>query len=75
MSAMTSQIVSGLTSINDRYTALSARVNEVQHEFGANFTMGDAVKDLQAQIRELRASQSTIAPIAPIAPLAPLTSK
>jgi hypothetical protein len=72
MSAMTSQIVSGLTSVNDRYTALSARVNEVQHEFGANFTMGDAVKDLQAQIRELRSGPSGIAPLGPITPLAPL---
>ncbi len=37
-----------------RLNALSVRINEMQHEFGSNFTLGDAVKELQSQLKELR---------------------
>jgi hypothetical protein len=61
----------------ERYTSLSARLNEMQHEFGTNFTIGDAVKSLQSELRELRYSNGgppfqAVTPVAPIAPLAPI---
>lgn len=37
-----------------RLGELSVRITEVQKEFGGNFTLGDALKDLQRQVSELR---------------------
>lgn len=53
--------------IAERQTALSNRLNELQHEFGSNFTMGDQLKSLQKQIDDMRmaainASRSTAHP-------------
>lgn len=40
---------------NDRLNALSARLNDMQREFGANYTIGDQIKNLQDQIKILQA--------------------
>lgn len=44
----------GIADIRDRISAQGERINQIQKEFGSNFTLGDAVKDLQRQLSELR---------------------
>lgn len=69
LGSLKSQVSDATTSAAERLGALSVRINEVAHEFGANFTQGDAIKDLQNQVRELR--QSAPAAITPLAPVSP----
>lgn len=49
------------TEFTARLDALSVRINDVQKEFGSNFTLGDAVKELQRRVSELTVS----APVSP----------
>lgn len=49
-----------------RQGELSARITEVQKEFGSNYTQGDVLKDLQRQVAELRAAREALpSPVKP----------
>lgn len=58
---------------DEHFKAVVSSLNELRSVLVSASPLGDAIKDLQSQIRELRAHQDIpVAPIAPIAPLAPV---
>lgn len=56
LASLSTQMAAGFANDNERYTALSQRANDMQREFGANFTLGDAVKELQARVNQIIAT-------------------
>lgn len=56
------RIKSGNDSANDRISSVIQSLNELRHDFGANFTLGDAVKELQLRINGLQFPQVAPAP-------------
>lgn len=58
LASLSTQMAAGFANDNERYTALSQRANDMQREFGANFTLGDAVKELQARVNQIIATPS-----------------
>jgi hypothetical protein len=56
----------------ERVNSIIVSMNELRHDNGASFTMGDRLKSLEAEISELRQA-APIAPIAPLAPIAPVS--
>jgi hypothetical protein len=64
LGSIVNQLTSAIANENERYTALSTRANDMQREFGANFTLGDAVKELQARVNQFFTSSSS-APMPP----------
>lgn len=43
---------------SDRINSLSARITDLQHTFGADYTIGDRIKALQTEVAELRHQQA-----------------
>lgn len=50
---LSDRIKSGNESANDRITSVIQSLNELRHDFGTNFTLGDAVKELQLRMNNL----------------------
>jgi hypothetical protein len=51
---------------DERISAIVESMNVLRHDFGTSVTLGDVVKDIQAQLKELRAQNVT--PLAPRPP-------
>jgi len=67
------EIESGLAALRELYTlafagvgnridALIGSLNELRHDFGANFTLGDAVREIQLRLNALQLQPGLVAP-------------
>jgi hypothetical protein len=53
---------------DERISVVIASMNELRHDFGASLTWGDALKELQSEIKELRAQAGAAAIALPTKP-------
>ena len=58
MAALRELITLTNSATANRIDAVIGSLNELRHDFGANFTLGDAVKELQLRINSLQLGQS-----------------
>lgn len=53
VSALRGQIDSTNTGLNDRISAVISSVNELRHDWGSSFTIGDVIKDIQDRLNQM----------------------
>lgn len=53
IAALRGQIDSTNTGLNDRISAVISSVNELRHDFGNSFNIGDVIKDIQDRLNQM----------------------
>jgi hypothetical protein len=62
VSGLSDRIKSGNESANDRITSVIQSLNELRHDFGANWTIGDTVRQIETRLNALQFAAPLPAP-------------